>query len=566
MVAKSIVDIEVRGDQFKAFYELFNKYQKQLEDMPDDWKKVVDVIDDAGSGMEDFSKSSHSSKEFLMIAAIQADAIARAMQRATGVQEKFNTKAKDGAIQMTRMQKASAAMHKSILSMSTILLKLGTVGASAIGSAAGAVYGSTSMIAGQNLQARGLGLKIGQTQAFEANFEKFGLDASDLGNIANIQGDPTKWRALIAAGLTPQQIQNEDAEQLTYDFARAAASKYRGWKNSGQPSGSMANAYGFTDFFSIQKLNQMQSRPDQEWMDAQQKEIIAARKAEVDQGTADKASDVKAAIRSDWAQVINTFNDGLAKAGPDLVILADAATKAATAFSHFLGKEVAPVIHEVLTGEPTPKGSKNYTKLDKLVDWAHGTKVGQWIDQNLLGSGASSGISDRLRDAAQIFRDKVSSLRGNGVNLEGIGSLSGLPAGLLSSQAYIESHLNPKAISPRGAKGLMQLMDATARQYGVTDPFDPVQSAMAGAQYDAFLLKRYSGDVRKMLAAYNWGMGHMDKSIKAHGDQWESYAPRETKDYVAKIIRLMSRQQGVNINITNSTAARVAVSTNAAPH
>lgn len=532
MAAKSVVEIEVKGDQFKAFYELFNKYQKQLEEMPDDWKKVVDTIEDAGTGMEDFSKSSHSSKEFLMIAAIQAEAISKSMQRAIGVQDKFNTKAKDGAIQMTRMQKASAAMHKSISSMSTILLKLGTVGVGGISSAVGAVYGSTSMLAGQNLQARGLGLKIGQTQAFEANFEKFGLGGSDLSNIANAQGDPTKWRALIAAGLTPQQIQNEDAEQLTYDFARAASGKYRQWQKSGMPAGSMAQAYGFTDFMSLQQLRTGASYGDEDWQKAQQKELIAARKAAVDQGTADKASDVKAHVRTKWAEIQNKFNESLAKAAPDLEALADAATNASLAFLKFVDKEVTPPLHEIMSGNPTPKGSKGYGKLDRLVDWAHGTTAGRWVDQHLLGSGASGGSMNSLLDAQYT----AESSRGK----------------------FLKSHA--------GALGPLQFMPATWKEWGHGDVNNLSDAMDAARRYDTFLLKRYGGDVRKSLAAYNWGMGNLDKSIKAHGDQWESYAPRETQDYIAKIVRLMSQRQGVNINITNSTAARVAVSTNAAPH
>src|SRR5580698_3258204 len=98
MAVKSVVEIEIQDGQFREFYGMFQAYQKKLEDMPDDWKKVVGAIDEAGGEMDDFSKSSHSSKEFLMIAAIQADAISKAMLKATGVQDKFNTKAKDGAI------------------------------------------------------------------------------------------------------------------------------------------------------------------------------------------------------------------------------------------------------------------------------------------------------------------------------------------------------------------------------------------------------------------------------------------------------------------------------------
>jgi hypothetical protein len=538
MTTKSVIQIDIDPDgKFAAFHKEFSEYQKKLKDMPEDWAKVIDVIDDAGEGMEGFSESSKHSKDFLMIAAIQADAISKAMYRATGVQDKFNVKAKDGAIQMTRMQKASAAMQKSIVSMSTILLKLGTVGVGGVGSALGAVYGATSTVAGQNVQARGLGLRIGQTQAFDANFERFGLGTSDLGNVANAQGDVSRWRAFIAAGLTPQQIQNEDAEQLTYDFARAAATKYRGWKQSGMPAASMAKAYGFTDFYSIQQLNAMQSQPDAKWVAAQNKTLADAKANEINQGTADQASDVKAALQSDWAKVLNTFNESLAKAGPDLVVLGDAASKAAIALAKFIDKEVTPVVHEITTGQPTPKGSKNYTKLDALVDWMHGTKVGNWIDRNLLGSDSSSPSADPL-------------------------------GALVDAQYTVESNRGKNLKSPKGALGPLQFMPDTWKEWGHGDVNNLQDSMDAARRYDTFLLKRYGGDVRKALAAYNWGMGNVDKAISKYGDNWESHSPSsETQPYINKIMALLARQgQSVNINITNSTTANVATSMNAAPH
>jgi soluble lytic murein transglycosylase-like protein len=540
MTAKSIVDIEIRDGQFREFYELFASYQEQLKDMPDDWKKVVDAIDDAGGGMDGFAKSSHSSKEFLMIAAIQADAITKAMRSATGVQDKFNGKAKDGAIQMGRMAKFSKEMHKDIAKLSGVLLKIGALGGSAMTIPA-AVFGSVNALAGQNLQSRGLGLRIGQTQAFGANFEKFGLGASDLGNIANAQGDVSKWRALISAGLTPQQIQNEDAEQLTYDFARAASGKYREWQKAGMPAASMAQAYGFTDFLSLQQLRTGASYSDQEWMKAQQKEIVAAQKAEVDQNTADQASDVKAALKSDWAEVVNTFNDQLAKAAPELKTMGDAAAAAAISLLKVAGPEAKSLLNALENpGVEQPNEGRV----------VHGLRI----------------FGNRLRSAAGLFQDKVAHLSGSGANPTGIGAMSNLPPGLLEAQSFVESRGNPRAVSPKGAKGLMQLMDATAKQYGVTDPFDPAQSLMAGGQYDAFLLKRYGGDIRKALAAYNWGMGHLDKDVATNGPNWKAHAPRETQQYIGKIIALMAQRQGVNISITNSTAARVAVSQNAAPH
>jgi soluble lytic murein transglycosylase-like protein len=76
---------------------------------------------------------------------------------------------------------------------------------------------------------------------------------------------------------------------------------------------------------------------------------------------------------------------------------------------------------------------------------------------------------------------------------------------LVKSVMLIESAFNPAAISRKGARGLMQLMPDTARQYGIRDVFDPAQNISAGARHLAYLLGLYNGDVGKSLAAYNAG-------------------------------------------------------------
>ncbi len=91
-----------------------------------------------------------------------------------------------------------------------------------------------------------------------------------------------------------------------------------------------------------------------------------------------------------------------------------------------------------------------------------------------------------------------------------------------------ESSFNPVAVSPAGAQGLMQLMPGTARDMGVSDPFDPEQNVFGGTRYLRMMLDRYDGDLDKALAAYNWGPGNLDRSDG-------TFLPTETRNYIARI-------------------------------
>lgn len=86
----------------------------------------------------------------------------------------------------------------------------------------------------------------------------------------------------------------------------------------------------------------------------------------------------------------------------------------------------------------------------------------------------------------------------------------GLPAGLLEAVAQQESALYPCAVSRAGAVGLMQLMPATASEFGVDNPLDPWQSLQAGGQFLKLLLDRYGGDLTLALGAYNAGPSRVD--------------------------------------------------------
>lgn len=89
--------------------------------------------------------------------------------------------------------------------------------------------------------------------------------------------------------------------------------------------------------------------------------------------------------------------------------------------------------------------------------------------------------------------------------IERVARQNGLSPELIKAVALVESGLDPRAISPAGAQGLMQLMPATARQYGVTDAFNPLENLDAGARHLRSLLDEFDGDLELALAAYNAG-------------------------------------------------------------
>jgi soluble lytic murein transglycosylase-like protein len=139
--------------------------------------------------------------------------------------------------------------------------------------------------------------------------------------------------------------------------------------------------------------------------------------------------------------------------------------------------------------------------------------------------------------------DEVLASIGAATNLEELRTLAaetarrhGLDPALVLAVAAVESAFQPKAVSPKGAQGLMQLMPATAADLGVQDAFDPADNLDGGSRHLAALLTQYGGDVAKALAAYNAGAG----AVKRH----HGIPPyRETQDYVKRVLRRYEKEQ-----------------------
>jgi soluble lytic murein transglycosylase-like protein len=127
------------------------------------------------------------------------------------------------------------------------------------------------------------------------------------------------------------------------------------------------------------------------------------------------------------------------------------------------------------------------------------------------------------RSTPASFRDQYDAL------IRDHARLNGVRPDLVRAVVQVESGFNPRARSPKGALGLMQLMPATIREFGVRNPFNPEDNVRAGVAYLRQLIDRYDGNEQLALAAYNAGPSAVDR----HGEAIPPYP--ETRAYVSKV-------------------------------
>jgi Transglycosylase SLT domain len=198
-------------------------------------------------------------------------------------------------------------------------------------------------------------------------------------------------------------------------------------------------------------------------------------------------------------------------------------------FDNFATSKGVEVVSEARKYEPIRKDSSDKKSVKKLSK-----KTMSVTDaESLKGSGVKS---------TTLTYSKVSMIGGGG-NMRGFttgdavvdgyittsAARYGMDPLLIYAQMSQESGFKKKALSNKGASGLMQLMPPTARRFGVTNIYDPQQNIDAGIRYMRWLLDKFDGDVNLALAGYNAGEG----AVMKYGNQIPPY--NETQEYVRRI-------------------------------
>lgn len=156
----------------------------------------------------------------------------------------------------------------------------------------------------------------------------------------------------------------------------------------------------------------------------------------------------------------------------------------------------------------------------------------RWMDAYGADHDAPSFVS-KIDQKPQNTTNSISKSEINKI-IKHASNIYGVSPKLITAVVRAESDFNTDATSPKGAKGLMQLMPETAKELGVKNCYNPVENIMAGTHYLKNLLNRYDGNIELALAAYNWGMGNVERQ--------SGRLPKETRNYIARVNRFYQKE------------------------
>ncbi|MGM1046557.1 MAG: lytic transglycosylase domain-containing protein [Bacillota bacterium] len=201
------------------------------------------------------------------------------------------------------------------------------------------------------------------------------------------------------------------------------------------------------------------------------------------------------------------------------------------------------VLSSAMSGTPVSSGTT--VKLGPGVTWEDGLLWQQLGTVEYQGEAAEQVTGSSSVTAADLREDSIVKTSFEEL-ITAAGEKYGVPTSLIKAVIDTESSFNPNAVSSAGAKGLMQLMDGTARGLGVSNSFDPAQNIDGGAKYLSYQLQKFGGEIAMALAAYNAGPSRVtrlgvssDAELIAQAHQ----LPSETQAYIRKVMNARTKYE-----------------------
>jgi Transglycosylase SLT domain len=538
MAAKSVIEIDIADQKWQRFQELFDKYQKSLAATPSMWKQAT-------------KESQGLADQFERVAAALLAQNETARELKNEDEDKLKRLTTTEKL-WTSIGKTSSVFAKNILDVGAGILKWG--GLLAGGALFGSLWGLDRLgagAAGQRRSSTGLGLSVGEQQAFGTSLGRFVDTNAFLSGIGNATSNVALQGPLYGIGVNP----NQSTANVAVDTLKAVRSL---------ALGTPVNQLGILE--SSRHLDQLGISTED------LRRLKSASPDEFNKQLSHYKSDVGALGFGDkTGEAWQSFTDQMHRAGQEifkvfvekLAPLAGPLTKLSDAVVHVIerfanGGAIATAIDEMAKYLDNFSGTIAKPEfLQKVQTFAS--------DVGLLGDAVHAAVhpfETAGSKVADYVEGKVDAYRHEGFEkvISDQAAQFGVPKELLDAQWMLESHQGSYGglTSSKGAKGVFQIMPNTAKELGI-DPTDNVEAAYGAAKYDAKLLKKYHNDISAVLASYNMGQGNFDKVRSAHPNDWINYVSAETKDYVKRGTQMVGAP-GVLIQINNNTGGNAVVS------
>ncbi|EAB2881512.1 hypothetical protein P3M90_002822 [Salmonella enterica] len=329
MAAKSIVEIDVQDEKFQSFLEKFNEYQKALGELPEQWRGAVHGLGEAAKetervrdGTEGITKTFADGVAALASVNDGLDRLNGNLEKATKTQTEFNKKSGGARNFLNKASKDAKSLAGHIKDATTSLLSWGTVLGLFSGLAgAGGLWGLNHLAgnaSAQRFTAMGLGTTAGGLNSTAVDFQKaLGNPVGTLGAIRDAQLDLSKRWQFRAMGVDNP---DRDPAELLPEMIKAARDIFV--RNGSTQQG--AEAYGLTNYFTLDDLNRFKKMSDEE-IDAMAKQAQQdTRRLQLTDQQLRQWQDFNIQLDRSKVSIGNTFIRGLAPLAPELGKLSDA--------------------------------------------------------------------------------------------------------------------------------------------------------------------------------------------------------------------------------------------------